>query len=173
CGSQTSTAPSVSNLPYREGTAQLQLAGYDAIFKNGTLLTGCAGIGSSGISSFVTVDVTIQRDGSIWRGRPSTSSGGTFELQLHDGVTSVSFPHVAVAGSIRGTAKNTVALPGSNLGDYVAFGPTDVFLDGQVLGNPFGAISDGTILGSVVFGGANGRSVVCAAGTVSWYLAGP
>jgi hypothetical protein len=166
----------VSNLPFRDGPAQLQIEGADGVQLNGSLADACVGLGPSGLGAFVDVPVIVTRDGSGWLVRPSTSAGGTFELRLH-GTGSTGPREFAVAGSIRGVATNTVVrLPAFDAGLRASFGSVnepDAQIDGKLQDNPFGSRSGGMIQGRVVFSGPNGASVACNPGTVSWNMGGP
>lgn len=168
CGSSPA-APSGGALPLRPGTYVIDFYGADFIsIGSGPTMAGCPGISAAGLRP-VSTEVDVTFDSGVWRARPHSAAGGSFELSFSPGPLGSGAPGggPGVTASATGTLISTRSVsPLDPVPDSrVLFGAVATLTGGLSID---GRVGSGLVSGNVAFGDSSGRSVSCNTGTVSW-----
>jgi hypothetical protein len=177
-GDSSPTAPTTStsnSLALQAGPYSLFFLGADGVSGPSGSIPGCPGLGTSGIGNTVFTTVFLQPEGSDWVGR-ATDGTSTLVVRLRRGEGPPQPPRTGtrVVGEIEGAARNTFSASGSvdDVARTVSFGVADAnALEGAV--PPTVNALSGVVIGATTLTGANGASVSCNSGTLSWSMSGP
>jgi len=158
-------------LPYREGTYYLFLIPNVVTQNSAAATNACVG-GGSGV---VRVPVTLSRDGDDWVGK-SAPQDGSLAIRLRRAAGTPTLGWFAgsasyrVVGTMSGAATNSATSFRFDDRRRLVSLNADAMIEGSAAS---GFISDGLVIGDVVFASPGEVTTRCSPGSVWWWMTRP